>query len=91
MAARRRLPLLPWFVVGFLVTMVIRSSVDIPSRGLDALKTLQDIVLACALFALGTGVRIRQLSKVGGGPFILAAVSWTFMTLTAFAGVSLLH
>ena len=52
-AARTRPPLVPLFVVGFLVAVLVQTLLPVPAAVIDAADTLQTAVLAMALFALG--------------------------------------
>ncbi len=65
-------PLVPLFVVGFLVAVAIRSTGLVPDAVLAVAKPAQTLCLAAAMFALGTGVRIALLRQVGGRPVVLA-------------------
>ncbi len=74
-SATKRPPLVPLFVVGFLAMVVLRSLVDVPQGALTAASVMQTILLSAAMFALGCGVKVRQLAKVGAKPFLLATLS----------------
>lgn len=77
-------PRVPWFVVGFLAAVAVRSTgfvdVSVPAVG-DRLATG---LLAAGMFALGTTVHLRTLTQGTGRLIVLAAAS----TAVA-AGVSL--
>nr|WP_082034629.1 putative sulfate exporter family transporter [Nigerium massiliense] len=82
-------PLVPPFIIGFLAMVLLRSFVPLPPWVLQAGGILQTLLLAAAMFALGTGVRVRQLVQVGARPVVLAALSTVLVASTAFAGVML--
>ncbi|GAB46990.1 YeiH family protein [Mobilicoccus pelagius] len=82
-------PLVPLFVVGFLAAVVLRTLGVVPTPSLDALKILQTILLAAAMFALGCGVRFATLRTVGGRPFVLATIVTLVVGLIALGGVLL--
>jgi uncharacterized integral membrane protein (TIGR00698 family) len=71
----RRPPLMPAFVVAFLVCVAVRSSGWIPDRVLEPIETVQTFALAAAMFALGAGVHVPSLMKSGGRALVLGVVS----------------
>ncbi len=89
-AAVRRPPAVPLFVVGFLAAIVVRTTGIVPHAGLDAIKQLQTILLAAALFGLGCAVHVARLRRVGGRPLVLGLVSWFLVAGVALAGTHLL-
>ena len=54
---------------------------------LDAAGVVQTVLLTAAMFALGTGVRVATLRKVGAQPFVLAAASTAWVAGIALVGV----
>lgn len=84
-----RPPLVPLFVVGFLIAMVVASLHWIPTAVSEPLKQLQTYLLACAMFALGLGVKIRKLIQVGLRPLILGVVSTFAVGAIAWVGMLL--
>lgn len=74
-AAGKRPPLVPVFVLGFLVCVALRSLGLVPDAALPLIEHAQTLALAAALFALGTGVRLRTLRQSGGSALALGAVS----------------
>jgi uncharacterized integral membrane protein (TIGR00698 family) len=85
----RRPPLVPLFVLGFLAMVAARSALPLPGALLDAGSLAQTLMLAAAMFALGTGVRARALLRVGLRPFALAALSTALVAGIALGGVLL--
>lgn len=85
----KRPPLVPLFVLAFLACVALRST-GIPSSGfLFATKVAQTILLTAAMFALGAGVHVATIKKVGVRPFVLAAISTLWVASIALAGVLL--
>src|SRR5699024_4156580 len=68
-------PIVPLFVAGFIVAMLIRTAGFLPQDFLSAMEIAQTILLAAAMFALGLGVHIRSLFKVGAKPVVLGVIS----------------
>lgn len=69
-------PIVPLFVVGFLALVAVRSLGWAPSVALEIAAAVQDILLATALFGLGSAVRIRTLIHTGGRAVLVALGSW---------------
>ncbi|MGO2192783.1 MAG: YeiH family protein [Brachybacterium sp.] len=85
----KRPPLVPLFVLGFLAMVLLRSVVPLPGSILEIGALLQTTLLAAAMFALGTGVKVRHLLQVGPRPLALAALSTLLVASLALAGVLL--
>lgn len=88
-AEAKRPPLVPLFVLGFLAMVLLRSALPLPELLLETGSLLQTTLLAAAMFALGTGVKVRRLIHVGVRPFVLAALSTLLVAATALGGVLL--
>lgn len=69
-------PIVPLFVVGFLLMVAVRSMGWAPPAGLEVGALVQDILLASALFGLGSAVRVRTLIHTGGRAVMVALGSW---------------
>ena len=85
-----RPPLVPLFIVGFLAAVVVRSLGVLPVAVLDAAQLVQAVLLAAAMFALGTGVRVSLLRQVGGRPILLAGILAVVVLAIGLAGAVLL-
>lgn len=83
----KRPPLVPLFVAGFIVMVLIRSTGWVPMPVLDVGKIVQTALLGAAMFALGTGVKFSLFRSIGVKPFILAALSTLVVATVALAGV----
>jgi uncharacterized integral membrane protein (TIGR00698 family) len=83
----KRPPIIPLFVAGFIVMVLIRSTGILPMPVLDVARVVQTALLAAAMFALGTGVHLRRLVKVGVKPLLLALASTIVVASVALAGV----
>lgn len=87
----KRPAIVPLFIIGFLVMIVLRSTLDLPEGLIHAGSLAQTALLSAAMFGLGCGVKIRNLIRVGARPFILAAASTILVTGIALAGIELVH
>lgn len=83
-ASAGRVPLLPWFLVGFVLMVALRSSGLLPGQLVEAADDVTTVLLAAGMFGLGLGLRLRELWPVPAGALVLATCS----TLVA-AGTSL--
>jgi uncharacterized integral membrane protein (TIGR00698 family) len=88
-AGAARPPVLPLFVAGFLALVVLRTLVHLPPALLDAADLVQTILLAMALFGLGTAVRLRTLLRTGGRSLGVGLASWLLIAVLALAAVSI--
>lgn len=68
-------PLVPGFVVGFLLLLATRSTGVVPEFVVDTVATFERMVFAIALVGLGAGVRVGKLRKLGGAPLLLGAIA----------------
>lgn len=68
--------IVPLFIVGFIVAVLLRSFVPIPDALLGVADILQSALLACALFAIGASLRIEQLAGSGLRSLGAGLVSW---------------
>lgn len=86
---RRRPPIVPLFVVGFIAMAALSSTQILPAMALDAGRMIQTFLLTAAMFALGCGVKVSLLKKAGAKPFILGAISTILVAAVALGGVLL--
>lgn len=84
-----RPPLLPLFVLLFLVAVAIRSTGVLGEAVLDHLRTLEGLLLGAGLVALGCGVDVRRLRRLGGRPLVLGMTSWVLMSAVALGTMAI--
>jgi uncharacterized membrane protein YadS len=58
--------LVPWFIIGFLVMVVLRSLGWIPEQSLTPIAATATILTVISMAALGLGVDIRTVYRAGG-------------------------
>ncbi|WP_394940842.1 YeiH family protein [Psychromicrobium sp. YIM B11713] len=80
-------PIVPLFVLGFLLMMVLRSTGWLTDPMLDAGSVLQDLLLGAALFGLGSAVRVRELLGTGWRAVTMALLSWVLIGALALLAV----
>lgn len=84
-AARPRFSqLVPWFIIGFLVAMTLRSLNLIPEEMLPGIKSTATVLTIISMAALGLGVDIRSVAAAGGRVTLAAIIS-----LLALGAISL--
>lgn len=82
-----RPPVVPLFVVGFIAMAVLRSTGVVPTAVLDGARLAQTALLAAAMFALGCGVNLAALRRVGPRPVVLAVISTMIVAAISLTGV----
>jgi len=80
-ATLRLTQLVPWFILGFLVLASLRSLGLIPDALVGPLKHLAGLLTIVSMAALGLGVDVRVLARVGGR--VTAAVTGSLLVLIA--------
>ncbi|MFE3500445.1 YeiH family protein [Kitasatospora sp. NPDC059160] len=87
--AGRRPPIVPLFVAGFLAMIVLRTTGVLPERALTLAGDAQELLLAAALFGLGSAVHLPTMAKTGGRIALLGLGSWVVVAGVSYAGVLL--
>lgn len=82
-AGPARVPM-PWFVLGFLAMVALNSAIALPESVSTAASAATSILLAAAMAAMGLMTDIGKLKAKGLRPLALGAVSWVFISVTAF-------
>ncbi|WP_353708856.1 putative sulfate exporter family transporter [Cellulosimicrobium sp. ES-005] len=80
----------PWFVVGFVAAVALRSLGVVPAPLLAVLATATTLAFVAAMFALGLGVDVPYLLRTGRRALVLGGLSALLVTTTALVGVLLL-
>ncbi len=87
--APARIAVVPLFVVGFVAAVLLNSFLPIPAAVLQVADVAQTLVLAAALFALGTSVRVATLLRTGWRALIVGLSSWLLIAVLALLAVGL--
>ncbi len=75
--------LVPWFIVGFLIVLALRSTGLIPAALLGPLATTASLLTTISMAALGLGVDVRVVAQAGVR--VTAAVT---LSLVVLGGIS---
>ncbi|CAM5348983.1 membrane protein [Streptomyces spiroverticillatus] len=86
---QKRPPVVPLFVVGFLAMVLLRSTGWVPGIGLDVAQHAQELLLAAALFGLGSAVHLPSLTRTGGRVAGLGLCAWVVVAGVSYGGVLL--
>jgi uncharacterized membrane protein YadS len=86
----QKVPLVPAFVVGFFISVLIVSLVDIPADVLAHVRLISTALLTAALGALGVTISITRVVERGTRPFVLAVFSMACIGSIAFVGLRLM-
>ncbi|WP_459650960.1 YeiH family protein [Kitasatospora sp. Ki12] len=82
-----RPPIVPLFVAGFLAMIVLRTTGVLPERALGLAGDTQELLLAAALFGLGSAVHLPTMARTGGRIALLGLGSWVVVAGVSYAGV----
>lgn len=86
-AGRGAAPLVPLFVVGFVVAVVVRSAGLLPDAVLPAVKPVTTLLLGAAMTALGTQIHLGRLVRTGARPLALGAAATVVAMSVSLAGL----
>ncbi|MBO1413727.1 putative sulfate exporter family transporter [Streptomyces sp. FH025] len=81
--------ILPLFVAGFLAMIALRTTGVLPERALTLAGNAQELLLAAALFGLGSAVHLPTMVRTGGRIALLGLGSWVVVAGVSYAGVLL--
>lgn len=69
----------PWFIIGFLIVLIVRSLGLVPQVALPPITHIAAVLTTIAMAALGLGVDIRVVAK--SGPRVILAVTASLIVL----------
>ncbi|OLT31696.1 hypothetical protein BJF79_00380 [Actinomadura sp. CNU-125] len=84
-----RPPIVPLFVVGFLAAMLLRSADVVPGAVLAGARDLSTVLLATAMFGLGSSVRIGRLLRTGRRGLALGGLSTLLVGAVSLGALAL--
>ncbi|MEW6645190.1 MAG: putative sulfate exporter family transporter [Pseudomonadota bacterium] len=91
-AAPRRLPLLrlvPWFILGFLMLAALRSLALVPDAAIAPITRIAGFLTVVSMAALGLGVDVRVIGRVGGKVTAAVTLSLLLLLLMSLGAVHL--
>ncbi|MBJ7313559.1 YeiH family protein [Rugamonas sp. CCM 8940] len=82
--------LLPWFIVGFLLLMGLRSAGLLPEAVLQPAQWTANLLTIMSMAALGLGVDARAVLKAGGRVTLAVLLSLLVLAAISLAAIALL-
>ena len=86
----KRPPILPMFVIGFLIFATLNSLGLIPAVVIDAMSNLSRWALLISIAAVGMKTSLKRILDVGGQAIALIVAETVFIALFVLVGVALL-
>lgn len=81
-----RPPLLPAFLVGFLIVGVVSSTGLLPKPLTDGMQTASLLFTAASMAGIGLGVDFAVLRRLGGPALVVGGLGFGLLLLVAFVG-----
>jgi uncharacterized membrane protein YadS len=88
-AARSKGRLVPWFILGFLALMALRSLGAIPAILFEPIGSITKALTVLAMAALGIGVDARDVARAGGPVTLTVVLSLALLTGLSVALIAL--
>jgi uncharacterized integral membrane protein (TIGR00698 family) len=82
-----KVPLIPYFVLGFIAVATIHNLFEINETLLDYTVLVSKLLLGAGLVALGSGVRWKAIRAIGPRPMAMGMVAWIIVAGVALAAV----
>ncbi|MFA3918204.1 YeiH family protein [Ruegeria hyattellae] len=86
----KRPPILPFFVVGFLIFAVMNSLGLIPAAVVDLMSSLSRWALLISIAAVGMKTSLKRILDVGGQAIVLIVAETIFIAIFVLVGVVLI-
>ncbi|HEY2556170.1 MAG TPA: putative sulfate exporter family transporter [Diaminobutyricibacter sp.] len=87
--AAKRPPVVPLFVAGFIAAVLVRTFLPPSLVVLSVADTVQTVLLAMALFGLGSAVRLRTLVGTGWRALAVGLLSWVLIAVLGLGAVAI--
>jgi uncharacterized membrane protein YadS len=84
-----KVPLIPYFVLGFIVVATLNNIIDINDRVHGDIVLVSKLMLGAGLVALGSGVRWKAIRAIGPRPMAMGMIAWVIVAGVALAAVKL--
>jgi len=84
-----KVPLIPFFVLGFIAVALAYNLFDIPPALHDVTVLTSKVLLGAGLVALGSGVRWKSIRAIGPRPMVMGILAWIIVAGIALAAVRL--
>lgn len=84
-----KVPLIPFFVLGFIAVAIFHNIVDLPIRVTEDIVLLSKWMLGAGLVALGANVKWSNIRKIGPKPMLMGVIAWVIVAGVALIAVTL--
>jgi len=84
-------PLLPWFLVAFVVLVIVNSLGWVPAEAHPVLTAVSSWSLLTAVAALGVKTSLKALSDVGPAPIGVMLIQTVFLALFVMGGIAFIR
>jgi uncharacterized integral membrane protein (TIGR00698 family) len=88
-AAGAKVPIVPLFVLGFILVAIAHNTIHTPVRFNNDLATLSKVLISAGLVALGSNVRWAAIRKIGHKPLVMGLFAWAVVAGVALGAVKL--
>ena len=85
--ASGNVPLLPWFLVAFIVLVIVNSLGWVPAEAHTMLTPVSSWCLLTAVAALGVKTSLKALADVGPAPIGVMVIQTVFLAVIVIAGI----
>jgi len=89
--ASANLPLLPWFLVAFIVLVIVNSLGWVPAEAHTMLTPISSWCLLTAVAALGVKTSLKALADVGPAPIGVMVIQTVFLAVIVIGGLALIR
>ena len=86
-ATSAKVPLIPLFVIGFIVVAIIQNTFSFTPRFHNDVVTLSKVLIGSGLVALGSGVRWKSIRAIGSRPMVMGLLAWVIVAGVALCAV----
>lgn len=73
----------PWFILGFLLTTILSTTLNLPENIVMSLITLGKFMIVVAMSAIGLNTALLKLLRNGFKPILLGSICWFSVTMVA--------
>jgi len=84
-------PMLPWFLVVFVVLVIVNSMGWVPAQAQDVLTPVSSWCLLTAVAALGVKTSLKALADVGPAPITVMVIQTLFLAGIVIGGIALIR
>ena len=82
-----KIPLIPFFVLGFIALATLNNIFEIPTSVHDAIVLTSKLLLGAGLVALGSTVRWSSIRAIGARPMAMGLCAWVIVGGVSLAAV----